>query len=163
MPLLVRKVDKGKWMQNDIVNGADVSADAITHCMRTANNKISVWEIDSEGNSEEAVLAMVAAHEHLETIDVVLMNRDYLTENGINCVNSEGRTAVTDLINRHRDLDSLTFKKLGIIAYHIVDGIKNDKIKRYTIGQQKEILKKAISTSRLNPDDLKNSVKEKLN
>ena len=38
MRLLVRKIQKSKWMQNDILNGEPVSGDAITNCLKTKNN-----------------------------------------------------------------------------------------------------------------------------
>lgn len=45
MTLLVRKINRAKWMQNDILSEQDVSADAITICMKTVGNTLSVWQI----------------------------------------------------------------------------------------------------------------------
>src|SRR5680860_1384079 len=71
IPLLVRKIEKAKWMQNDILNGEEVSADAITNCTRTNKNKLSLWFIQDESNLDDAVLALTSQAQHLETIDTV--------------------------------------------------------------------------------------------
>lgn len=127
-----------------------------------AKHSLSVWEVISETDIDEAVLAIVSGGDHLEAIDVVLMSSDYLTEKGINCVRTNGSTPVGDLVEKHIDLSNLTYKSLGIVAYHIVDKINDQKVKRYTIRQLKEILNQAISQNRLTPDKLKDSIREKL-
>ena len=162
MSLLVRKIDKGKWLQTDIASGEDVSADAITNRMKTSGNALSVWEIESETSIEEAILAIVSQHEHLESIDVVVMNSGYLKENGIDVANRLGRTPVGDLQETHRNLSDLSYSKLGVIAYHIVEQLNQNNSKRYTEGQIKRILRTAIEQSRLGVDDLSEFVKKKL-
>ena len=132
MSLLIRKVNKSKWFQNDIKEREPVSADAITSCLRTYGNTLSVWEIESGDELDEAVLAIVAAHQHLESIDVIHLSPEYLTKNGIDCVHSKGRTPVDDLAENHVDLAKLTYEKLGVIAYHIVDRIVEHGMVRYT-------------------------------
>ena len=76
MSLLIRKINRNKWIQNDAVPD-DVPADAITGgCVRTQRNTLSVWEVPDENKIDEAVLAIVSAGHHLETIDVVQIDRD---------------------------------------------------------------------------------------
>lgn len=162
MSLLVRKFDRGKWLQTDIENGEDVSADAITLCMRTSGNKLSVWEIKQEEDIDEAVLAIVAGCDHLEAFDIVTINLDYIKKNGIGLSSTDGPTAVDDLKDTHRDLCELTYKKLGVIAYYIVDKITQKKTRRYTKVQLKTILSNAISHDRLELDKLSSFIREKL-
>ena len=162
MSLLMRKIDKSRWLQTDIRKGEDISADAITNCMKTRQNIFSVWEIKNEAEIEEAVLAIVSNSQHLETIDVVLMDSKYLGEKGILSRRSSGVTPVMDLRDRHLDLLHLSYKKLGIIAYHIVDKFINNKVKRYTKGHLKAILIEAIKNSRLKLEDLSDTIQKKL-
>ena len=162
MSLFVRKIDKGKWFQVDLHQNTDYSADAITNCLKTRQNTLSVWEIISETDIDEAVLAIVSGQDHLDTIDVVLMSPDYLKKQGIDYKRTNGSTPVDDLVEKHIDLSNLTYKSLGIVAYHIVDKINDQKVKRYTIRQLKEILNQAISQNRLTPDKLKDFIREKL-
>jgi hypothetical protein len=59
MKLLVRKIERAKWMQKDVVNGATPSADAVTGSLRTKNNTLSVWQIENLDELEDAVIAFV--------------------------------------------------------------------------------------------------------
>ena len=162
MSLLVRKIDKSKWFQADICNDEDVSEDAITNCMRTKQNALSVWQITSESEIEEAVLAIVSGHQYIETIDVIPLESQYLRDNGIDCLNTTGLTPVEDLEQQHVDLSNLSYRKLGTIAYHIVNRIKKGKLRRYTVGRVKDLLREAISNGRLRIEDLSDSVRSKL-
>lgn len=162
MPLLVRKIDKAKWMQNDILGGEDVSADAITNCMKTRGNTLSTWEVSEEENIEEAVLAMVSAHQHLDTIDVVCLNPGFLQNQGIRLQTNCGNTPVKDLVDRHVDICDLTYSSLGTVAQKIVEGISNGKVFRYTKGSIKKLLKSAINVGLLQREDLYESVLKKL-
>lgn len=160
--LYVRKINSAKWEQNDIRSGEDISADAITSCLRTSGNILSVWEIDSENRLEEAILAMVSAGDHLATMDFAVMNAGHLLDNDIESENNEGNTLVHDLRDTHRHLVELTYPKLGTIACHIVDCFKEEKIHRYRIAALKGVLQTAIDKDRLDADDLSVSIKKNL-
>ena len=162
MSLLVRKIEIAKWLQTDIHHGEDISADAITNCMRTTGNTLSVWEIKYETDIDEAVLAIVAGGHHLETIDIVTIDPDYIEEKNIGWLSTEGLTPVDDLKNTHRDLYNLTYCKLGVIAYHIAERIIQNKVQRYTLGRLKQILKNAVGQGRLEPNTLSDSLRKRL-
>ena len=162
MPFLVRKINKAKWYQIDIQTENDVKADAITNCLKTTKNNLSVWRIESEDNLHEAILALVANQDHLDTIDVVILEESTLLDYKLNIVASPGDTPVESLIGAHRDISDLTYTKLGIVKDHIVERIRNDKIKRYTVGALKKILKEAIKKGILKKNDLKESIKNKI-
>ncbi len=162
MPELARKIDRGKWLQFDIKNNEDVSADAITICMKTQGNKLSVWEIETDVQIDEAALAIVAGQDRLDTIDVVLFSTDSILSKDIEIDESKGITRVKDLVDTHKDIIQLSYSKLGTIADVIVEQFKLDKIKRYTTSDQKELLKNAIVNGRLMKDDLPEAVRKKL-
>lgn len=162
MTLLVRKINRAKWVQNDISKGAEVSADAVTHCMKTSGNTLSTWKIDSIEEVEEAVLAIAAAQDHLDTFHVVCLDNKYLVDNGISTDSSPGITPVKELIDSHVDLCELTYRGLGVIADQTRQAFVNKSVLEYRFRQLKELLKKAIKDGRLNADDLKESVRNKL-
>ncbi len=162
MPLLIRKINKAKWYQIDIENDDDVSADAITNCLKTTKNTLSVWRIESEDDLDQAVLALVANQDHLDTIDVVILEESSLINYKLNIVASPGDTPVESLIDAHRDIANLTFTNLGLVKNHIVERIRKQKLKRYTIGSLKKLLESAIANGLLAKEDLKDSVQKKL-
>lgn len=162
MSLLVRKINKAKWMQLDISETDDVSADAITNCLKTTKNTLSVWKNDTEEDLEQAVLALVANQDHLDTIDVVILQEDSLNEYNLNIVASPGDTPVESLVESHRDIADLTFSRLGSIKDHIVERIRNNHIKRFTVGTLKKLIKKSIEDGLLKKEDLKESIQRKI-
>ena len=162
MPVLVRKIERGKWEQNDIRNGAEVSADAITICMKTKNNTLSVWEVDNCLTLDNAVLAMVAASDTLEAIDIVAFDKAKVMEAGLTIVNTPGNTPVTHLISTHHDIADLTYSGLGLLAKFHVNAFKNAMAIRFTKAQLKKILVSAIDNGHLILGDLKDSISTKL-
>ena len=162
MPLLVRKISKSKWFQKDIENTDEVSADAITSDLRTTLNTLSVWEISNEAELDEAVLAIVSAQDSLETIDVIVLDSDKIDEYDIEIVATPGRTPIKELEKNHRDLEDITFTKLGHIKNHIVQRIRAKYLKRYTAGTLKKLIKKAIDDGILELQDLNSSIQRKV-
>ena len=162
MSLLVRKINKAKWLQVDISTTDDVSADAITNCLKTTKNTLSVWKIDTEEDLEQAVIALVANQDHLDTIDVVILQEDSLNEYNLNIVASPGDTPVESLVEAHRDIADLTFSRLGSVKDYIVERIRNEHIKRFTVGNLKKLIKKSIEDGLLKKEDLKESIQKKI-
>ncbi|RXK57758.1 hypothetical protein ESA94_19760 [Lacibacter luteus] len=162
MPFLVRKINRAKWFQLDITKSDEVSADAITNCLKTTRNTLSVWHIESEDDLDNAALAIVANQEHLDTIDVVILDENSLQKYSLDVVVSPGETPVSSLINAHRDIAELTFTKLGQVKEHIIERIRHDKLKRYTVASLKKILLDAIAKGILQKNDLKETLRAKL-
>lgn len=165
MSVFVRKISRAKWPDDSIagnINNGDISADAITACLRTAANTLSVWSIPSEEHLEDAVLAILAAGEKIETIDVAQLSPERLHASGIEYRQSAGETKVLELVKSHFDLVCLTYGKLGIVAQQVLDSIVDGKVQRFTIGRLKEILRRAIEEGRLSPDELSEKMKKAL-
>ena len=163
MSLQVRKINRAKWHEADIVNGAKIPADAITHCLKTQQNNLSVWRIKSEDEIENAVLAISSGQQNLETFDIVILNSEYLKQKGIKFMATEGITALKmPKEDMHFDMVELTYEKLGIIAYHIVEKFKEQKVLRYRKKELKDILNNAINEKRLDIDILSEKIKNEL-
>tara|TARA_R110002033_G_scaffold40631_3_gene81046 strand:- start:134 stop:625 length:492 start_codon:yes stop_codon:yes gene_type:complete len=162
MGLLVRKINRSKWPNSDNTDVFEISSDAITSCLRSTRNTLSVWKIDSEKDLDEAVLALAASFQRLESIDVVLLEGQDLVKANINCIQTKGITLVKDLEQTHYDLSELNYFKVGLVAEHIAQRIYLKKIKRYTVTDLKRVLNKAIEDNRLKMEDLNESVRKKI-
>ena len=162
MRFLVRKIDIGKWLQTDIKRGEPPSADACTGCLRTQGNSLSVWAVQNEGDADEGVLAQATTFDHLDAIDVVLLEKGEVEAAKLKLAATRGRTAVADLADRHLDIVELNYGSLGAVAGLIIRRICDGAVKRYTKGDLVRLLKAAINTNRLNPADLKPSVLKKV-
>jgi hypothetical protein len=161
MRLLVRKINRSKWnnAEDDVFK---LSSDAISNCLKTSRCTLSVWRINSEDEIDEAVLALVSNGSKLETIDVVTLDRDYLLKAEVSEEETAGITKVPDLVNNHLDLNELNYYKIGLVAEHIIQRIRLNKVKRYTIDELKKILQDAIQADRLKIEDLDASLAEKI-
>lgn len=162
MSLLIRKINKAKWFQVDILTDNDVSADAVTNCLRTTKNTLSFWRIEDEGDLDKAILAIASCLENFDTIDVVILEERSIEQYNISIVASPGDTPVTSLIDIHRELESLTFSKIGHIKDNIIERIRKEKLKRYTISSLKKLIQSAIDTGLLRREDLKEAIRLKL-
>lgn len=160
MVFLVRKVEVSKWLQNSIKDGAEVSADAITNCMKTKNNAISVWEIAEETSIDDAILAIASGGDHIESIDIALLPHQTVLNAGLTLQSTPGLTPSKDLINSHRNITNLDYKSLGILKNIIVDEFKKDRVKRYTRRYLKLLIQTAIRSGRLEKELLSEDIKK---
>ncbi len=160
MSLLIRKIQLSKWMQNDIKRGAPPSADAITHCTKTQYNTLSVWSINADHDLTDAVLAIATGAHHLETFDVVKLNRNSLEQGGLSIENVPGETAYHDFIQKHYDIQKLDIRSLTLLSEEIVRAIRDEQCIRYTKGALKKLLRAGIDEGKISCDDLAPDVKK---
>lgn len=164
MAFLVRKFNKAKWLQTDLTVTNDVGADAVTGCLNTKGNSLSVWQIDDETstNIDTAVLAIVSKHHHLESFDVVILDEAVIAAHSILIEENPGDTPVDSLRDRHRDISNLTFASLGHVKDAIVDELRSDNTVRITVGHLKRIINQAVADKLLVASDLSSSIQSKL-
>jgi len=162
MELFVRKIKRPRWDQttDDV---AKIRADAITLCLRTSSNKLSVWGIHSEKDINQAILAIASSLDHLETFDIVILEKDFFVKNNIDFVKSDGETAATYCKQDHVDITNLTYEKLGVIASYILQQIKKGKCHRHRLLELKDMIEKAIAAGKVEADLLSEFIIKKIN
>lgn len=158
MALMVRMVNKAKW--DMAYNPAN--ADAITLCLKTKNNTLSFWIIDSEASVDEGVLAIAAANQNLDAIDIVVVNSEEFAAKDIKVVESAGATACTDLINKHRDLAELNVRHLEAVSEVVGDRIRKNEVVRYNMSRLRGLIETAIEAGRIDLNKLHDGIKKKL-
>lgn len=162
MALLVRKIDYNKWMQRRILDGEQPSGDAITNCMKTKWNTLSLWSIGDEGELDEAVLAIAADFTNLDAIDVLKIDPLLIEGKGLHLVESQGVTHYIGFVNNHLDVIDLDYTSLGRMAEVIVESILLGGRKRFTHGELKRILTKAVEEGKVQWADLEPDVQKKI-
>lgn len=167
MSFLVRKITKSKWSDDlckQISKTEDIKcipADAITSCLRTTKNTLSLWEIKLEDHLEEAALALITCADRIENIDLIYIDSSIIEEMGFTIdKDSPGNTVVEDLKKTHRDLCKLDYSKIGDFALIVAKSISYSKYKRFTKKQLIHIIKEAINKGRLNLNDLNEKMQE---
>jgi len=161
MPFLVRKVERAKWAQNDLSNGDPVSADAITNCMKTRDNSLSVWEIEESEDLEKAVLAIASDGRHIDTMDFVILKLDDLENKRIEVSSEPASTPVSEFNSNHRNILKLNYGSLGTVAELIAKEHICGSVHRFTHGRLVQMLASAAASGLLSVDDLRFSDKKK--
>ena len=161
MPWLARKIDRANW---DPPSDGSFDADAITGCLRTNDNSMSVWRVASETDLDDVALALIAVNgrDMAESIDIVTISEEYITEQSVKKSPAEGNTLVEDMAGKHVDLTHLSYLNLGCIAEHIRERIAKSACRRYDKVGQLALLRKAIDANRLDPARLHKNIRQAL-
>lgn len=162
---LIRKITRAKWdgmrnAQRGLAKG-EISADAVTVDLRTRRDTLSFWRCPTENDSdiEDAALAIAAAGEQLDKLDIVWLRDNELQTDGQTLKNTHGRTPIADLAERHVDICQLDYVRLGKVAVRIVAAIEGDRCYRLKKARVKELLVAAIQQGRIAPNQLKESLR----
>jgi hypothetical protein len=169
---LARKINRNKWSVVTHDSIADIQADAITVCLRTQGNELSVWQCDTARlDVSEVVLALTLADSksRIDKMHIILLDKNHIESDGIDLKFTSGNTLIEDLKSRHRDLFNLTMTKLCILAKRIATQIENydgqeradiSCLHSFTRMEVTNIIRTAINAGRVNKDQLPESVQK---
>ncbi|NCU07400.1 hypothetical protein [Pantoea ananatis] len=125
MSYLLRKISITKWQPNLTLAPDQFSGDAITGCIRTSGNTLSVWSSSSDDFAsdevEKIVVALATTMTTPDVIDVVWLDEDWLRQHGVDIKSEPGLSKFGSVNPMHRDLVSINHKQLAIVGKHIVD------------------------------------------
>ena len=158
---LIRKIARAKWGLKQGLSSEEIPADAVTADLRTKENSLSFWKCqsDSKENIEEVALAIVAASNSVERLDLIYIANDKLQEDGQTWKDTDGRTPVEDLVKQHVDVYRLDYVRLGKIASRIATAIKADSYIYLTKKSLTKLLVTAVKQKRIDLDKLEEKVK----
>lgn len=144
MTYLIRKISYPKWRPCESKAPEDYDADAITSCIRTTNNTLSVWQtinpdLTSDEN-KELITAIASIQQSLDLMDLVVLEEAELTQAGIDLVEIPGESKIDAMNGHHRDLAGINYKKLGIVSQKIVNAVgQAGRYKRFTIAEVQDL------------------------
>src|SRR5438445_1424065 len=126
MSYLARKISRAKWDRREGLDVDAIPADAVTLDLRTEGNTLSFWTIRNadEESLRRVVLALAAAADRVDRIDVVCVARDALEDRDIRFEATEGRTPVESAGRDHVDAVHLDLTRLTTIAQQIADALR---------------------------------------
>lgn len=163
MSIIVRRINLGKWKDYSIHLPKrplwkkiwdcwrvkyNAPADAITNCLNTTSNELSVWVVDDIKHVDYALLAMAFGSKvsKLSTIDYILIDEKDLADNGMYFEQSleDADTAIPQLKCFHHDIKSVHYEDLGKLQDIIVDTVRSGKQRRKTAAELNPMVEKAI-------------------
>jgi hypothetical protein len=160
---LGRKIAAAQWAKKPDFGDDEVPADTVTKDLRTFGNILSFWASE-EGAPEpwrNAALAMGAASERLDSVDITWIGREELVEDGIALFATDGDTPVADLRTTHFDAARLDGHRLARVARRVALAVRGGepRLRRITKSELATMLAEAVNSSRLRLEDLKDSVR----
>jgi hypothetical protein len=164
MSYLVRKIAPAKWSNTKSLEA--LSADALTADLRTTNNTLSLWEIGSEDELSNAVLALAISKnaKKIEKMDLVLIPKEIILTKQFSIRASPGNTFAERLSDTHREVVGLKYPSLGLFAQIIIDLISKDALTTITKAGVENIVKAAYNDKTINisclPEDIQKIIKK---
>lgn len=160
-----RKITKSKWnnqLQSDEKLHNIISADAVTSCLRTSSNQLSVWKV---AKIDDAILALAVVADTIVSIDIVSIKETFFHSRSLIVQQSIAESnPVKTLREYHYNIEELNYDSLGIVSKELASKISQNKdyIVRYTVKQIKQIIKDALDAKKLILTDLKPELQEKI-
>ena len=164
MPFFVRKILFAKWTKD--IEG-EITADAVTACLKTYENTLSLWKIDGLvlTELEKCVLAMATSEkvEQLNSMTIFCFDEDFFSSNNLNLSHAptQGKSYISRLNEFHFDILNLNYSKLKIVGNKIKDEVDNHstlskeqlekklELRTFTASKVKAIVKSAIESKEL--------------
>ena len=159
---LARKVAPSKWRKRTGLSCGEIPADAVTLDLRTTENALSFWRCDDKKGVADVALAMAAAGDHLEGLDIALVPMGKMRRDRQTLDQTDGNTPVCDLVSNHINVSCIDYVRLGAIATSIEYSVTTDQMHRFTKGKIRGLLLKAVNDGRVDVNDLKGGVKESI-
>jgi hypothetical protein len=124
----------------------DVPADALSD-LRTEDNALSVWSVESDHrNLNVALAALASGRDRLDKLDYTLLDEATLQAIPITCIRSDGKTPHSSANKSiHRDLTELTVQKIGRLSLEMMP------LRRMRVPQKeiKRLLQESLKTGAL--------------
>lgn len=159
---LLRKVSVAKWKEC-IRRGADyITADAITGCLRTQGNTLSLWCSSTEDEMQHSILALSTSLNKIDTISYIELDSEALEGDDLKLVSTDGQSAAPAYNQLHRDLVDLDNLALSRVAAHVKAKIEADDFKTLTKADIRAILIRGLSRGEVEESLLDKKLREEL-
>lgn len=91
MAYYVRKIARSKWQENPLSANKEqaieevksVKADAITNCIKTTGNKLSLWRVEEKRDSIDDIIPLIIGFERPDTCDIIYISDEVFSEEEI--------------------------------------------------------------------------------
>ena len=161
--ILVRKISYGKWKDHEERILDEFDADAITSCLRTTDNTLSTWKIESEKEITDVYLAIATNSENISKMVLLKIDSEELTKQGLEFGNTESVTPHKSFSKRHYDITNLNYNKLGKVAVIIRNQINDEKnIYQKTKAQVMDLLLTRINNKEIDINDLNDKLRKEI-
>lgn len=170
MAYYVRKISRSKWQENPL--SADetkalqevksVAADAITNCIKTTGNKLSLWKVEEKRDLIEDIIPLIIGFERPDTCDIIYISDKIFSEEGISLEQSseDANTPIESLKQYHYNAVVHDYDGLGKFAKAILKSLSNHK--RFKGKEVKTKLKEMLNNHEIDKEMISDKLYEKI-
>ena len=127
--LVARMITRSKWEPKPGIRAGEIGADAVTGDHRTQGNALSFWRCTSgtKDDFQDAALAIATGRDDVAKVEIVWLEDEDLKADGQSFLDTDGRTPIPDLVERHVDVHKLDYDRLGKVARRIVSALSKEQ------------------------------------
>lgn len=125
----------------------DIPADTVVTELKTDQNKLSLWKIDSEADLDDAFIALGSKCNNIGTICAVKLSTDDLNELYFDA--EKGNTPTIGINEKHCNVINLNFVSLGSFVLAIIQGIRSNHVIKKSRPEMKKLFAKAFLDNKL--------------
>ena len=170
MAYYIRKISRSKWQENplsfDKVKAEkevkNVAADAITNCIKTTGNKLSLWKVERKSELIEDIIPLIVGFERPDTCDIVYISEEVFLQEGISLEQSsmDASTPIEDLKQYHYNAIINDYEGLGKFAKVVLKSLNS--YKRFKGKEVKMKLKEMLNNHEIDKEMISDKLYEKL-
>ena len=91
MTYYVRKISRSKWQKDPLSEDQKIAldeikgvrADAITNCIKTTGDKLSLWKVENKKDCIDDIVPLIVGFERPDTCDVIYIEESIFEKEGI--------------------------------------------------------------------------------
>ncbi len=170
MAYYVRKISRSKWQENQLSTDKvkaleevrSVKADAITNCIKTTGNKLSLWRIDEKRCVIEDIIPLILGFERPDTCDVIYISEEIFLQEGISLEQSseDANVPIESLKKYHYNAIIKDYEGLGKFAKIVLESLNN--FKRFKGKEVKTKLKEMLDNHEIEKDMISDKLYQKI-
>ena len=170
MAYYVRKISRSKWQENPLSTDEtialqevkNVAADAITNCIKTTGNKLSLWKIEEKRDSIEDIIPLIIGFDKPDTCDIIYISDETFLQEGISLEQSldDANTPIEDLKQYHYNAIVKNYEELGKFAKVVLKSLGNHK--RFKTKEVKTKLREMLNNHEIDKEMISSKLYEKI-
>ena len=139
-----------------------MAADAVTNCIKTTGNKLSLWRVEEKRDSIDDIIPLIVGFERPDTCDIIYISDEVFLQEGIVIEQSseDANTPIEELKQYHYNAIVEDFEGLGKFARIVLRSLDNHK--RFKGKEVKTKLREMLDRQEIDREMISDKLYEKI-
>ncbi len=166
----MRKISRSKWQEDPLSADEEkallevkkVAADAVTNCIKTTGNKLSLWRVEEKRDSIDDIIPLIVGFERPDTCDIIYISDEVFLQEGIVIEQSseDANTPIEELKQYHYNAIVEDYEGLGKFARIVLRSLDNHK--RFKGKEVKTKLREMLDRQEIDREMISDKLYEKI-